>query len=380
MFFAIPLEGEVMLARWQKAIAILGISFGVAYWGGLYARKWRQPTDQAVVEGLMVPTASLDIGEVWEETDFVWRLPIRNLTSDTIEIRKFGSSCGCTAIEPPKLSIQPGETATVQLTIDLTHRSSAEKGQAQRPFTVSVHPITPRTRRGGLGWQLHGTVRSRVTLDAKSVHFGDQPVHGQPAATRQVLGTVHVPCQDLEVTVNPLVATATVKRRKDDPAQFEISIAVNPELPPGNFQTDAKISLVSAEGKRQLASLLSIAGEMQPEVRLLPARVLLAPAPIGETAEAIVTLQAPPKANVAVDHIEIDDSGLRVEPAAIAGIPAGCAYRFLQKVAKEGDQTNTVRFFFRKPDQKIIALSVEVCYRGESVKKTAAKPAEEKQP
>lgn len=369
-----------MFARWLTAVAILGISFGLAYWGGLFARKWRQPSDQAVVEGLMVPVANLDIGEVWEEKDFVWELPIRNLARDTIEIRKFANSCSCTAIEPPRLTIQPGETATVKLTIDLTHRSYAESGLVQRPFTLSVHPITRQTRHNGSGWQIHGTIRSRVTLEAKSLHFGDQPVRGQPTVTRQVLATVHVPCQGLKVTVNPLVATATVNRREDDPKRFEITIAVNPELPPGNFQTEAQISVVNPSGKRELAFILPIAGEMQPEVRLLPARVLLMPTPIGETAEAVVTLQVPPEVKVALDHIEIDDPSLRVEPAYIAGIPADHAYRLLQKVSKAGKQTNAARFFFRKQGQKILALPVEICYHGESLKKTAVKATEREQP
>jgi len=362
-----------MNARWLIAAAILGGSFGVAYWGGLYARKWRQPSDQAMVEGLMIPAANLDIGKVWEEKEFVWSLPIRNLSGDTIEIRKFISSCGCTAIKPAKLSIQPGELAIVELTIDLTQRSFAEEGLALRPFGISIHPITSRSRPGGPGWQIHGTVHSRATLDAKSVHFGEEPVRGQPALKRRVLATVHVPCQDLQATVNPLVATASVERRKDDPSRFEITIAVNPDMPPGKFQTNAQISVVTSSGERELAFRLPIAGEMQPEVRLLPARVLLPPTPVGATAEAIVTLQGSPEVKVALDHIEIGDPGLRVEPAVVEGIPSGRAYRLLQQVAKEGEQTNTVQFFYRKPGQKVIKVAVEVCFRGESVKKTAAK-------
>jgi hypothetical protein len=370
-----------MFTRWRAAAIILTISFGVAYLGGLYARKWMQPPDQAVVEGLSIPLANLDIGEAWEEKDFVWLLPVRNVTSNTIEIRKFTTSCGCTAIKPANLSIHPGDTATVQLTIDLTHRSYAEKELSERPFTISVYPITQQTRRGGVpGWQILGTVRSRVTLDTKSVHFGDQPIRGQPAVTKKVLASVHVPCQALEVSVNPVIATTTIKRREDDPSRFEITIAVNPDQPAGYFHTDAKISVVSPGGKRELAFTLPIAGDMQPEVRLLPARVLLSPTPIGETAEAVVTLQVPSEANVAVDHIEIDDPGLRVEPTAIKGIPAGRAYRLLQQVAKQGERTSTARFFIRKPGQNLLTLSVEVCYRGESLKQTAAKVKEGKQP
>lgn len=151
---------------------------------------------------------------------------------------------------------------------------------------------------------------------------------------------------------------------------------MNPDLPPGNFQTDAQISVVTPSDKRELTLILPIAGEMQPEVRLLPARVLMAPTSIGETAEAVVTLQVPPEVKVRVDHIEIEDPSLRVESVEIEGMPAGRAYRLRQKVTKAGEQTNTARFFFRKPGQIIFALQVEVCYHGESVKKMDVKTTE----
>jgi len=133
-------------------------------------------------------------------------------------------------------------------------------------------------------------------------------------------------------------------------------------------------------GERALAVVLPIAGEMRPEVRLLPARVLLEPKPVGGVSEAFVTVQAPLDAKVTVDHIEIDDSRLRVEPAAIAGIPAGRAYRIRQSVTKEGEQVSAARFIIRKLDQKLITLTVEVCYCGEGDKTIAATAPMENQP
>ena len=114
-----------MRSRWLFAITILGFSFAAAYLGGMAAKKVKG-TEQAqeVIGGLMIPTDNLDMGEVWEAKDFSWRLPIRNLSDRTIEIRKFLSSCVCTAIDPPRLSIPPGETVMVNLVLDLMSRHS----------------------------------------------------------------------------------------------------------------------------------------------------------------------------------------------------------------------------------------------------------------
>ncbi len=367
-----------MVFRWLFAIALLASSFAVAFWGGLAARQWKQVTqaqEEKLVGGLAVSAADLDMAEVWEEKGVVWRLPIRNRTTTSIDIREFKTSCGCTAIKPRSLSIPAGETATVQLTIDLTHRSLSEYGMERRPFAVSIQPIAPGIRCGGGSWQLHGIVRSRVTLDRQNVHFGDQPIHGQPAAALQARATVHVPCQRLEVVVNPLVAAATVKQRGDE-TQFDITIAANPDFPPGSFQTNAEIYAVAPSGKRALAATLPIAGDMQPEVRLLPSRVLLGPTSVGEMSEAVITLQNPSVAGVEVDHIEIDDPELHIEPARIEGISSERTYRLRQRAAKEGEQTSTVRFIIRKPGHKIVTLPVEVSYRGEAAKKTSAKRTE----
>jgi hypothetical protein len=371
-----------MRGRWLFAIAILSLSFASAYLGGMAAKKAKgTEQSQEVIGGLVIPSESLDMKEVWEAKDIVWRLPIQNRTSGDIEIQKFLSSCGCTAVEPSRLTIPAGETRTVNLLIDLTHRRVEEYALERRPITISIQPITSAARRvNPAAWQIHGIVRSRVTLDAQTVHFGHQAVRGEPAVKRRVLATVHVPCQLLDVRVNPLVATATIKRRQDDPQRYEITIGVNPELPPGNFQTNAKISVVGPNGDSELAFTLPIIGTMQPEVRLLPARVFLEPKEVGKIAEAIVTLQAPTDARVAVDHIEIDDPELRVEPVTIDGIPAGRAYRLRQQVTKEGEQTSTARFVIRKLDQRLLTLPIEVCYRGEQNKKLAESTKERKQP
>lgn len=273
--------------------------------------------------------------------------------------------------------LQPGEAATIRVTLDLTHRSYRESGVARRPFAVSLRPLTRNAKPRGAGWRLHGTIQSRITLDTPTIHFGERTIHGQTPVTQKVVATVHVPCERLEVAIGPAVASATVKQREDDEKRFEITIAANSSLSPGHFKGEARIYIVEPCGGRTLGVVLPIAGEMQPGVRLLPARVLLEPKPVGETAEAVVTLQAPQDAKVVVDHIEIDDPALRVEPASIKGISAGRAYRLRQRVAKEGEHVSKARFF---PDHDLIKLTVEVCYRGQSGKKIAGSVPKEEQP
>jgi hypothetical protein len=168
-----------MRKRMLLTIAILALSFIGAYWLGSRTKGPQQPAMQ-VIEGLAVNIADLKAGEVWEEKQYIHRLPIHNTTNTDIEILSFIKSCSCTEVEPRSLTIPAGQTATVNLIIDLTHRTMAELDLAARPFAIEVKPylksVWPRTP----GWSVEGTVKSRVTLDTKAVHFGERPVYGQP--------------------------------------------------------------------------------------------------------------------------------------------------------------------------------------------------------
>lgn len=349
-----------MFVRWLLAITLLGLSFGAAYWVGMPAQKANQPPPMEVVEGLAVAAADLDLGEVWEEQGIAWRLPIRNQSAGRIEIHDLLQSCGCTDMKPRRFSIAAGETATVDLTLDLTHRTYSDAGQARRPFEVTISPVLNPKVRPRLGWKLHGTIVSRITLDKLAVDFGERPVHGGTPVTLNVLAAVHVPCQRLEAVVKPEVATANVIPQQGENTKYEIVLAANPHLPPGKFQTDVKIFAVSPTGEKALGVTLPISGIMQPEVRLLPSSLLLEAKPVGEVAEAVVTLQGSPDAKVAIDHIEIDSPDVHVEAVTVDGIPAGRAFRVRQKVTKAGEQVSEVRFFIRKSDKKITTLPVQV--------------------
>ena len=180
--------------------------------------------------------------------------------------------------------------------------------------------------------------------------------------------------------MKPDVATAAFHRQEDDETKFDIVLAANPNLPPGEFKGEVQIKVVAPTGERWPGFTVPIGGKMQPEVRLFPSRMLLDAKAIGETTEAIVTLQAAPDSKAVVDHIETDSPGLRVEPVTMEGIPAGRAFRVRQQVMKEGEQTSTVRFIIRKPGQELLSFPVEISYRGELGQKVATTAAEEKQP
>lgn len=270
-------------------------------------------------------------------------------------------------MEPGALTILPGEAATVRLKLDLAHRKWDEIGQAYRNLTVTVEPVLRRSPSKSPTWRLHGTVRSRVTLDTLALQFGEEPVRGQAPFTRKVTATVHVPAAQLRPQASPPLVTIEVSRHEGSPDQFDLAMAPVATLQPGPFQSRVQVDLLTADGECLPGPTLPVSGTVQPEVRALPARLFLGARAVGGTADATVTLQVPPGEEWAADHIEVQSPDVQVDRTDAPGIPAGRAFRVRQRIAKEGHQSSTVRFFLRKAGGEPVPLSMEVTYDGAAV-------------
>jgi hypothetical protein len=351
-------------------VGVMVLSCLGAYWiGSGIGNSDRANTETdpiQLIAGLAVDRSLLNIGEVWEESDFDYELPIQNRTSVDVTILDFSVSCGCLKVEPRSLAISPGMTEVVRIKLDLTARSHGEIGLARRSLGIEITPILKSGWPRGSGWKLQGVIKSRITLDMLSLHFGETIVDGQPPIPRKVIATVHVPTMGLEAIVGTKSVDVQVSRRTQDPDQFEVVVTPQPSLAPGPFESRVTLNLRTPEGGTLPGVILPIAGQVQQEVRPLPARLLLGPKSIGETAETYVVLQALAGAKVAIERIETDSPDIHVEAAPVRGSPAGRTFRVKQRVTKLGDQVSSIRFIIHKPGKSPITAAVEVHYLGQS--------------
>jgi hypothetical protein len=359
---------HVHVANSRKPLfTLFVIACASAFWYG----AWRNvPPSEPLpefqeIKGLAVKLRDLDLGTVWEDDDLHYQLPIENRTSSDIRVVDFIPSCWCLDVKPRSIVVPAWKTKLVDLALDLTHRVPGEIGLAEREFKVEITPVFESGMHHGPGWRLHGISKSRITLDTLSVDFGEAPVRGKTPVQRKVLATVHLPVDRLDVTTDPSVAKVKVERHKTSANTFELAVFWNASLPVGPFKSQAVIDVISPAGERLRGTKLPIAGRMQPEVRLLPSRLILGSKPIGEKLEAVVVIQAPPDVAIKVDHIETDSRDLHIEPVAIEGLPSGRAYKVVQKVRKAGDQSGLAKFF-TKSDRPSAPMEMQVCYRGEA--------------
>jgi hypothetical protein len=355
--------------------AVVVISCVGAYQLAVYLARPSGGLPQAVpdhpanieIGGLVVATADLDLGDVWEDRAFSVALPVMNRTAEPIHVLDFTTSCSCTSVEPRSLDIPAGERRDVRLTIDLTRRGPAEMGAPERTFQVEANPVIRGTPVARSGWPLHGVVHSRVTFDPLFLHFGASAVSDQPPPTRTVHARVHVPCRTLRAEVKPPLGTVEVSRVDGEQDRFDVRVAPLPSLAPGSFQFEVVVDVVSSDGEPLPGAVIPVAGAMQPEVRALPARLFLGAKPVGKEAEAEGVLQVPDGAEWVVDHIETDSPDLSVETAKAPGLPNRRAFLVRAQVTKEGDGKSLVRFFVRKPGRELTPLTMEVNFHGEQV-------------
>jgi hypothetical protein len=319
------------------------------------------------IGGLVISAEALRFGEVWEKKDFTWELPVRNVTKEPIQITDWSASCNCLDVQPRSVRIPAHQTSTVRLALDLTARRPHEATLARRQLAYEIMPVFADGRRlRPRAWRVEGVARSKLTLDALYVHFGESPVHGEEPVARKVMGNVHVPFQRLETVVDAKRLDVRLRQFPDSPKRFELLVSPQPTLPPGPFRAEVVLNIITAEGKRERGLVLPVEGEMQPGVRLLPARLLLPTKRVGETATGVLTLQVPSRLPVVVEQIESSSADLHVEAIPLEGVPSGRGFRVSQRITRAGDHTSHVTFTLRSCEQ-LTRIPVEVFARGEDM-------------
>jgi hypothetical protein len=170
----------------------LGVIVSAA--GGRPASDSRQDGSRTpLVSGLEVAASDLDVGEVWEDPNFVRPVTITNRAGRPVEVMELRGGCECTAAEPRSFVLGPGESWRVEVKIDLTHRYPHQFGVERRELSVGLHPFLKDRGATAEGWKVTGVIKSRVSLEGRGIEFGDTCGQGGPPVTRKMRATAHVP-------------------------------------------------------------------------------------------------------------------------------------------------------------------------------------------
>lgn len=105
---------------------------------------------------IFVPSDSFDFGNIPEGQTVIHNFIIVNTGGDVLKLGQVISSCGCTAAEPEKKELKPGESTTMKVEFNSVGRA----GKQVKQISVSSNdPVTPRVK-----FVISGNVVDAVTF------------------------------------------------------------------------------------------------------------------------------------------------------------------------------------------------------------------------
>ena len=135
---------------------------------------------------------------------------------------------------------------------------------------------------------------------------------------------------------------------------YRIEITPNPDLKTGPFSAVLVLSLISQDGRRQYGATLPVKGRVQPRMRLLPTRLILAARPVGAVAKGQLTIQHAKGAAFAYESVQSTNPSIEVRPlpdkdgtirhleVSLKTERAGLAHSSLLFSFRDGAQIHTV--------------------------------------
>lgn len=252
-----------------------------------------------------------------------------------------------------------GGRGSVKLSIDLTHRAPYEIGEPNRTIGIEITPVLANIR-PGKSWRLTGRLKSRATLDALNVEFGEVPNDKVGEVRRVVKVKPHMRLDALVVSKQHDKCEIAIVKAS---GEFQLLISPRPDLPPGPFSDVATIAVITESGEKLFVAELPITGTVLPEVVPIPSVVLLPPTVVGQRAESVITLRRPRADLPRLLGIEIDQPELQISQVGEAGAQAS-EYRVVYRITKPGDQSATARFTFQRKNGSVFRVELTVNCRG----------------
>lgn len=124
---------------------VLGIVLGLAVYG--YSKAVSPPSDQVESRPqIEITPSSFDFGEIEYGTVVEHIFDLKNLGSETLEILRLSTSCGCTSAEVDKEVIPAGEQTSLKVTYNTGLMSGSHaKGKQERIIYVKTNdPVSPQ--------------------------------------------------------------------------------------------------------------------------------------------------------------------------------------------------------------------------------------------
>ena len=264
-----------------------------------------------------------------------------NRSSQGVTVTDFANSCACSQISPQTFTIEPGQSQTVRVTIDLREQPKGKLDLSDRPFQVDIHPRTAAGHYVG-SWTVRGRVKPLLRFATPVIDLGEWSDRQTPRPL--VVEGVHAPeVRTLRAKcADPRISVAV---EQSEPGRFQLT-ATAPKLPEGAITTQVAFHAEDAEGKRLPEVRLPLRLSVLSDIEISPPQMLLGNRRVGETAEDTFTLRSRTGARFEVEKIEIVGEGLEASRTT-SPMPS---YLIRQSATRAGEITSNIRWHIRYAD------------------------------
>lgn len=325
----------------RRASNWLFIAFGMSL--GSFLVQWYSGPGRRSFKnehaGLYVSPDRLNLGLVWDDPSIEIRVPIENRTPHRLQIARFHNSCGCTAVKPGALVIEPQGSTVATISLDLQTRSVLH-GSQPRPFAVHIVPELVETCIVPAAWTIHGTVRRRFIASPPHLSFGDVVAGETPSSSRGCRILSRTRLQNVYCKCPPGLASGAVVA--DRGSTYDLQVTLSPCLPVGSFQFDVVLAGQEAATGDKCEFKLPVAGRIVDVVQLIPDVLRLGIRRLGDVVEEDVVIRS--RSGAPLYSISASSNETDTSVSSSFTIPSGHSFAIRQEISAAGFQRREIAF------------------------------------
>ncbi len=259
--------------NWQATTGVLlvaAIPLFIGFWSG-----WRREPPEA----LRIESTQLDVGVVRTGRPFTHQIVVRNESSRTIVIPEVDVGYACTDVTPSNFRLQPGESITLEVTLDPELLRRSFRGKPDGNFQIHL-VLFKQGEAIPQQWILSGTLKSAFTLTPPTLAFygPDVSTVGVPGPTLQVAARLKQADHELAPVTTNDEFDVVCERDSTEPEIWHVKVTPHARSQVGSFETEIWLGAKDPRGVLVGEWPLRVKGQVDSRVSVLPATVDLFPA------------------------------------------------------------------------------------------------------
>lgn len=230
----------------------------------------------------MFEKSSHDFGVVARGSDVSYRLKLKNKFEETVHIAEVRTTCGCSAGEPSKETLQSLEEAYITIRLD-TRKFT--RGKESNLIVVFDRPLPGRVQ-----IPLKAYIRTDVVIEPGSIQFDDIDREKKQERKLKIsyAGRNDWTIRDVKTQSDYVDAQVKETARGGGKVGYELIVRLKDGVPVGPLRQ--LVTLVTDDAKSPHVPLL-VEGNVRPEITVTPALVSLGTLRPGQTIPKSIVLR-----------------------------------------------------------------------------------------